>query len=146
MSPAEVFQEEDMTLTCKTEHYASERIRKDELIYTLDPPQTPQTRDRKGVFSRESLSFESNYTCVAEARGIRKRSKTLTVRPKSKLFQCFFQMQILTYSERIWAPPRNATHYIMALTILHVGLRPQAKISQMQALPSFTSDMVWTTV
>ncbi|XP_036965634.1 platelet endothelial cell adhesion molecule isoform X3 [Acanthopagrus latus] len=79
MSPAEVFQEEDMTLTCKTEHYASERIRKDELIYTLDPP---QTRDRKGVFSRKSLSFESIYTCVAEARGIRKRSKTLTVRPK----------------------------------------------------------------
>lgn len=94
MSPAEVFQEEDMTLTCKTEHYASERIRKDELIYTLDPP---QTRDRKGVFSRKSLSFESIYTCVAEARGIRKRSKTLTVRPKGKLFQCFFQMQILTW-------------------------------------------------
>ncbi|KAM8772648.1 platelet endothelial cell adhesion molecule isoform 3-T4 [Acanthopagrus schlegelii] len=81
MSPAEIFEMENMTLTCKTEHYASERIRKDELIYTLDPSQNTHNHDRKGVFSGKSKS-ESNYTCVAEARGIKKRSKTLTVRPK----------------------------------------------------------------
>ena len=91
MSPAEVFQREDMTLTCNSESYASERLSKDELRYTLDPPQTPLTPSRKGVFSGKSLWNEYNYTCIAEAKGIEKRSKTLTVRPKSKLFRCLFK-------------------------------------------------------
>ncbi|XP_030289731.1 platelet endothelial cell adhesion molecule isoform X3 [Sparus aurata] len=82
VSPDEVFQRDDVTLTCKSESYASERLSEDELTYTLDPPQTPQTPSRKGVFSVKSLRIETNYTCVAEAMRIKKRSKTLTVRPK----------------------------------------------------------------
>ncbi|XP_073330765.1 platelet endothelial cell adhesion molecule isoform X2 [Pagrus major] len=80
VSPAEVFQKEDMRLTC--ESYASERISKDQLTYTLDPPQIQLNPISNGVFSGRSLPYDFNYTCVAEAKGIMKRSKTLTVRPK----------------------------------------------------------------
>ncbi|KAM9363447.1 platelet endothelial cell adhesion molecule isoform 4-T4 [Symphorus nematophorus] len=80
MSPAEVFQGDYMRLTCKSS-YASERIHKEELIYTLDPPQSPLS-NQDGVFSGRVLQFDFNYTCVAQAKGIMKHSKTLTVRPK----------------------------------------------------------------
>ncbi|XP_035493462.2 platelet endothelial cell adhesion molecule isoform X3 [Scophthalmus maximus] len=82
MSPAEVFQRDYMTLTCQSESYASERIKREELTYTLEPPDSPLTPKKPGVFSGSALQFDFNYTCVARARGITKPSETLTVRPK----------------------------------------------------------------
>ncbi|XP_026215702.1 platelet endothelial cell adhesion molecule isoform X3 [Anabas testudineus] len=82
MSPAEIFQKDNMTLTCKSERYAFERLTGSELTYSLEPPQTPLTQTSPGVFSGKALQYEFNYTCVAEAKGIRKHSETLTVRPK----------------------------------------------------------------
>ncbi|XP_044044731.1 platelet endothelial cell adhesion molecule isoform X3 [Siniperca chuatsi] len=82
MSPAEVFQKEHMKLTCKSESYASERLRKEELTYTLDPPESPLIPSGTGVFSGKALQYDFNYTCVAQAQGITKHSETLTVRPK----------------------------------------------------------------
>ncbi|XP_035038540.2 platelet endothelial cell adhesion molecule isoform X2 [Hippoglossus stenolepis] len=82
MSPAEVFQKEYMTLTCKSENYASERITREELSYTLKPPDIPLTSMKPGVFSGKALQFDFNYTCVAQAKGIMKHSDTLTVYPK----------------------------------------------------------------
>ncbi|XP_037620978.1 platelet endothelial cell adhesion molecule isoform X2 [Sebastes umbrosus] len=82
-SPAEVFQNERMTLTCKSEISAAERLRREELTYTLDPPDSPlHRRDSIGVFSGNALQYDFNYTCVAQAKGIVKHSETLTVRPK----------------------------------------------------------------
>ncbi|XP_018534017.1 platelet endothelial cell adhesion molecule isoform X3 [Lates calcarifer] len=80
MSPAEVFQKERMTLTCKSE-IASERLNRGELIYTLEPD-SPLTPLAPGVFSGKALLYDFNYTCVAKAKGIVKRSETLTVCPK----------------------------------------------------------------
>lgn len=85
VSPAEVFQKEYMTLTCKSERYASERLRREELTYTLDPPDNPLIRRNPGVFIGKALTHDFNYTCVAQAKGITKRSETLTIRPKGKL-------------------------------------------------------------
>nr|XP_046258529.1 platelet endothelial cell adhesion molecule isoform X3 [Scatophagus argus] len=82
MSPAEVFQMENMTLTCKSERYAYEILRKEELTYTLDPPQSTLAPKGNGVFSGKALPHDFNYTCATRARGIVKHSKTLTVRPK----------------------------------------------------------------
>ncbi|KAM7009978.1 platelet endothelial cell adhesion molecule isoform 5-T5 [Tautogolabrus adspersus] len=82
MSPAEVFQKDDMTLTCRSESYASERLSKEDLTYTLDPPESPLTPKGTGVFSGRALLYDFNYTCVARAKGIVKHSKTMTVRPK----------------------------------------------------------------
>lgn len=82
MSPAEVFQKDYMTLTCKSEIYAFERLTYRELIYSLEPSESHLTQMRPGVFSGKALQYEFNYTCVARARGIMKRSKTLTVHPK----------------------------------------------------------------
>ncbi|XP_071360447.1 platelet endothelial cell adhesion molecule isoform X2 [Trachinotus anak] len=81
MSPAEVFQREYMTLTCKSERYASERLTGAELMYTLEPPDSLIPRS-PGVFSGKALPYDFNYTCVARAKGIVKHSETLTVRPK----------------------------------------------------------------
>ncbi|XP_059199850.1 platelet endothelial cell adhesion molecule isoform X2 [Centropristis striata] len=78
-SPAEVFHREYMTLTCKSESFASERLDRDELTYSLDPPLAPQG---PGVFKALALLSELNYTCIAAAKGIRKHSQILTVRPK----------------------------------------------------------------
>ncbi|XP_058496617.1 uncharacterized protein LOC131466980 [Solea solea] len=82
MFPADVFKGENMSLTCKSESYASERIDKGELTYTLEPSDTSMISTKPGVFSVKALTFDFNYTCVAQAKGIKKRSETLTVRPK----------------------------------------------------------------
>ncbi|XP_035515939.1 platelet endothelial cell adhesion molecule isoform X2 [Morone saxatilis] len=82
ISPAEVFQKEIMQITCRCERYASERLTKEDVTYTLDPPQSPLNPRGNGVFSGRALLFEFNYTCVAEAKGIEKHSEALTVRPK----------------------------------------------------------------
>ncbi|XP_034747020.1 platelet endothelial cell adhesion molecule isoform X3 [Etheostoma cragini] len=82
MSPAEVFQKEYMTLTCKSERFASERLNREELTYALDPFESPLIPKSAGVFYGKALQYDFNYTCVARARGIVKHSETLTVRPK----------------------------------------------------------------
>lgn len=82
MSPAEVFQREYMKLTCKSETFASERIRKEELTYSLHPPDSPLYPRVSGEFYGKALLNDFNYTCVAQAKGIVKYSQTLTVRPK----------------------------------------------------------------
>ncbi|XP_032392751.1 platelet endothelial cell adhesion molecule isoform X6 [Etheostoma spectabile] len=82
MSPAEVFQKEYMTLTCKSERFASERLNREELTYALDPSESPLIPKSAGVFYGKALQYDFNYTCVARARGIVKHSETLTVRPK----------------------------------------------------------------
>ncbi|XP_061685879.1 platelet endothelial cell adhesion molecule isoform X3 [Syngnathoides biaculeatus] len=82
MSPREVFQREYMTLSCKSESLASERLRREELTYTLEPPESPLIPKSTGVFFGKALLYDFNYTCVAQAKGIRKYSKPLTVHPK----------------------------------------------------------------
>ncbi|KAM7418466.1 hypothetical protein PAMA_015877 [Pampus argenteus] len=82
MSPAEVFQREPMTLTCKSESFASEKLSREELTYTLDPPESPLIQRDTEVFSGKALLYDFNYTCIAQAKGIVKHSNTLTVRPK----------------------------------------------------------------
>ncbi|XP_063739335.1 platelet endothelial cell adhesion molecule isoform X3 [Eleginops maclovinus] len=82
MSPAEVFQKEYMRLTCKSESSASERLGRDELTYTLDPPGSLMTPEGNGIFLGQALLYDFNYTCVAQAKEIVKRSEPLTVRPK----------------------------------------------------------------
>ncbi|XP_034096274.1 platelet endothelial cell adhesion molecule isoform X4 [Gymnodraco acuticeps] len=82
MYPAEVFQREYMTLNCRSETSASERLDRDELTYTLDPTESPLISKVNGVFSVKALLYDFNYTCVAKAKEIVKRSETLTVRPK----------------------------------------------------------------
>nr|XP_043884000.1 platelet endothelial cell adhesion molecule isoform X3 [Solea senegalensis] len=82
MNPADVFKGEVMSLTCKSESYASERINKEELTYTLEPSVSPLISTKPGEFSVKALTFDFNYTCEAQAKGIKKRSETLTVRPK----------------------------------------------------------------
>ncbi|XP_030001486.1 platelet endothelial cell adhesion molecule isoform X3 [Sphaeramia orbicularis] len=82
MSPAEVFQKEPMTLTCRSESFASERLRREELTYSLDPPESFLIPRGNGEFSGKALPYEFNYTCTAQAKGIVKHSKTLTVHPR----------------------------------------------------------------
>ncbi|KAL7404555.1 hypothetical protein ABVT39_016342 [Epinephelus coioides] len=82
MSPTEVFQREYMTLTCKSESTASERLSREELTYTLDPPESPLVPKGRGVFAGNALLHDFNYTCAAQAKGIVKHSEILTVRPK----------------------------------------------------------------
>lgn len=90
MSPAEVFQKDNMTLTCKSEIYASERLPSNQLTYSMEPSETHLTQKSPGVFSGTALQHDFSYICAARARGITKRSKSLTVRPKGTW--CFFQM------------------------------------------------------
>ncbi|XP_037115282.1 platelet endothelial cell adhesion molecule isoform X5 [Syngnathus acus] len=82
MSPSEVFQRDHMTLSCRSDSFASERLHRDELTYSLDPPESLLLPKSSGVFSGKALLYEFNYTCIAQAKGIRKYSKPLTVIPK----------------------------------------------------------------
>ncbi|XP_061581034.1 platelet endothelial cell adhesion molecule isoform X2 [Cololabis saira] len=81
MSPTEVFQKDPMQLTCQSERVASERLDKNELIYRLLPHEN-MIHKGNGEFAGSALQNEYNYTCIVEARGIVKESKTLTIRPK----------------------------------------------------------------
>ncbi|KAM9314688.1 platelet endothelial cell adhesion molecule isoform 3-T4 [Pholidichthys leucotaenia] len=78
ISPAEVFQREPMALTCRSETFAPERIRREDITYTIDP-QPQQTSE---VFKMRAPFIDLNYTCKAQAKGIEKHSRTLMVRPK----------------------------------------------------------------
>ncbi|KAK2815612.1 hypothetical protein Q5P01_026079 [Channa striata] len=82
MSPAEVFQKDNITLICESGHFASERIDRGELDYSLDPPGSLVTQGGAGIFRGKALQHDFNYTCTAQAKGIQKQSQTLTVRPK----------------------------------------------------------------
>lgn len=90
VSPVEVFQNEDITLACRSERYAMERLRKDELIYSLQPPEHHLSTGVNGVFEGRALQYDFNYSCVAEAKGITKLSNTITVRPKGTFSRCTF--------------------------------------------------------
>ncbi|XP_061129698.1 platelet endothelial cell adhesion molecule isoform X8 [Syngnathus typhle] len=82
MSPSEVFQRDLMTLSCRSDSFASERLHRDELTYSLDSPEIHVIPKSTGVFVSKALDHEFNYTCIAQAKGIRKYSKPLTVIPK----------------------------------------------------------------
>ncbi|XP_029706097.1 platelet endothelial cell adhesion molecule isoform X5 [Takifugu rubripes] len=82
VSPTDVFQRQLMTLTCRSEHVAPERLSREELRYSLVPAEHLLYPRAKGVFTGEALEHHFNYTCAAEAKGIVKHSHTLTVRPK----------------------------------------------------------------
>ncbi|KAM4584611.1 platelet endothelial cell adhesion molecule isoform 2-T2 [Odontesthes bonariensis] len=81
MAPLEVFQRETMTLTCRSDRVAHERLDRSELNYTLFPVDSLIPRS-SGLFFGKALLNDFNYTCAARAKGIEKSSKTLTVRPK----------------------------------------------------------------
>ncbi|XP_062420596.1 platelet endothelial cell adhesion molecule isoform X2 [Pungitius pungitius] len=82
VSPAEVFQRENITLTCKSESSASVRLDQEELTYALDPPGSLLVSGGTGIFSGRAPPHNFNYTCVARAKGVEKHSEPLTVRPK----------------------------------------------------------------
>ncbi|XP_011482365.1 platelet endothelial cell adhesion molecule isoform X1 [Oryzias latipes] len=79
MSPAEVFEDEPMTLTCRSEKVASEKLNRAELSYYLSSNQSFASNG-SGVFKVKAL--KTDHTCIAQARGIRKTSKALKVHPK----------------------------------------------------------------
>ncbi|XP_071396153.1 platelet endothelial cell adhesion molecule isoform X5 [Centroberyx affinis] len=87
VSPAEVFQGDDMKLTCRSENFASEILRREEVTYAIDPAESRLISSEAGVFSGRTLPYDFNYTCTAQAKGIMKRSKVLTVRPKVSVSQ-----------------------------------------------------------
>lgn len=84
MAPSEVFQGEQMTLTCRSESLASERLRRDQLIYSLVPPDHLLLPTDSGVFTGKALAHDFSYTCEARANGLVKRSPVLMVHPKGE--------------------------------------------------------------
>ncbi|XP_056135561.1 platelet endothelial cell adhesion molecule isoform X5 [Lampris incognitus] len=88
VSPKDVFQEDEIKLICRSEVYAPERLRREELVYTIDPLRSHLVSGRgAGIFSGKTLPYEFNYTCSAKAKEIVKHSKTLRVSPKVPVSQ-----------------------------------------------------------
>ncbi|XP_075888861.1 platelet endothelial cell adhesion molecule-like [Nelusetta ayraudi] len=82
LSPAEVFQEDDVTLTCRSDSYASERLNDSQLMYSLDPPQDFLYSKSNGVFYGKAPKSEINVSCVAKGKNVTKSSEISTLRPK----------------------------------------------------------------
>ncbi|XP_075888857.1 platelet endothelial cell adhesion molecule-like [Nelusetta ayraudi] len=82
LSPAEVFQEDDVTLTCRSDSYASERLNDSQLMYSLDPPQDFLYSKSNGVFYGKAPKSEINVSCVAKDKNVTKSSEISTLRPK----------------------------------------------------------------
>ncbi|XP_053713579.1 uncharacterized protein pecam1b isoform X3 [Synchiropus splendidus] len=81
VTPAEVFPEDPMTLTCRSESFAAERINKEDLTYSLEPAAEFMREQHVGVFHGFAPTFAFNSTCVAAARNIIKSSLPLMIRP-----------------------------------------------------------------
>lgn len=84
ISPAEVFQEDDMSLTCSSDSFASERLNNSHLMYSLDPPQDFLYSKSNGVFYGKAPKSKFNISCVAKHKGITKYSEISTLHPKGK--------------------------------------------------------------
>ncbi|XP_075888856.1 platelet endothelial cell adhesion molecule-like [Nelusetta ayraudi] len=82
LSPAEVFQEDEVTLTCRSDSYASERLNDSQLMYSLDPPQDFLYSKSNGVFYGKAPKSEINVSCVAKDKNVTKSSEISTLRPK----------------------------------------------------------------
>ncbi|KAK0154225.1 Platelet endothelial cell adhesion molecule [Merluccius polli] len=82
MSPAEVFQGDEMRLTCSSEVLVAERLNTDDITYALKPAGSLVAEREAGRFSGKALTNHFNYICTARARGIDKDSKALLVMPK----------------------------------------------------------------
>lgn len=82
MHPAEVFQNDNMTLICKSRSHFPKRLNENDMKYSLVVSEVLSDKKRDGVFSIKAPHNESNYSCVVEAKNIVKRSEILTVHPK----------------------------------------------------------------
>ncbi|XP_047435378.1 platelet endothelial cell adhesion molecule isoform X2 [Mugil cephalus] len=92
VSPREVFQHDNMMLTCSSEKQAYQRLRNTELIYTLNSSDNALTMTGTGVFNLTAPMYDFNYTCAATAKGITKHSEILTVRPKVAVSRPFIKV------------------------------------------------------
>ncbi|MEQ2187793.1 hypothetical protein GOODEAATRI_008273 [Goodea atripinnis] len=84
MSPPEVFQGDSIRLICQSERLSYNRLGGENLIYSLEPLEYHMSRAGNGVFAGNAKTIDSNYTCTAAAKGIKKKSNVLTIRPKGE--------------------------------------------------------------
>lgn len=73
-----------MTLTCRSDRYARERLNGNQLMYTLDPPQAFLYSRSNGVFYGKAPKSEFNASCVARHKSVTKYSEITTMRPKGE--------------------------------------------------------------
>ncbi|XP_014895595.1 platelet endothelial cell adhesion molecule isoform X6 [Poecilia latipinna] len=82
VSAVEVFQEDEISLTCRSEKLSYDRLEGESLIYSLEPFDYQMVRKGNGVFVGKAKTIDFNYTCTAAAKGIKKKSNVLTIHPK----------------------------------------------------------------
>ncbi|XP_014849178.1 PREDICTED: platelet endothelial cell adhesion molecule-like isoform X2 [Poecilia mexicana] len=82
VSAVEVFQEDEISLTCRSEKLSYGRLEGESLIYSLEPFDYQMVRKGNGVFVGKAKTIDFNYTCTAAAKGIKKKSNVLTIHPK----------------------------------------------------------------
>lgn len=82
MHPAEVFQNDNMTLTCKSRIHVPQRLSENEMNYSLNATEVLHEDKGNGVFLIKTPLYDSNYRCKVEAKDIEKYSEILTVHPK----------------------------------------------------------------
>lgn len=84
ISALEVFQEDEISLTCRSEKLSHDRLEGEFLIYSLEPFDYHMVRKGNGVFVGKAKTIDFNYTCTAAAKGIKKKSNVLTIHPKGE--------------------------------------------------------------
>uniref|UniRef100_A0A3P9N4Z6 Ig-like domain-containing protein n=1 Tax=Poecilia reticulata TaxID=8081 RepID=A0A3P9N4Z6_POERE len=82
VSAVEVFQEDEISLTCRSEKLSYDRLEGESLTYSLEPFDYHMVRKGNGVFVGKAKTIDFNYTCTAAAKGIKKKSNVLTIHPK----------------------------------------------------------------
>ncbi|XP_023190077.1 platelet endothelial cell adhesion molecule-like isoform X2 [Xiphophorus maculatus] len=82
ISALEVFQEDEISLTCRSEKLSYDRLEGEFFIYSLEPFDYHMVHKGNGVFIGKAKTIDFNYTCTVAAKGIKKKSKVLTIHPK----------------------------------------------------------------
>lgn len=79
--PAEVFEGERFNITCQIHSFASERIQRGDISYSILRDKTPVINS--GIAGKAS---NGEYICIAKAKGIVKESRKVLIKAKGR--QC----------------------------------------------------------
>uniref|UniRef100_A0A671PZE2 Si:dkey-237i9.8 n=1 Tax=Sinocyclocheilus anshuiensis TaxID=1608454 RepID=A0A671PZE2_9TELE len=81
INPAEVFEGEHFTISCQINSFASEKIQRDDIKYSIFGDKTLVIKDNRYSGTAGKAS-NGKYMCIAEAKGIIKESGRVLFEPK----------------------------------------------------------------
>lgn len=92
--PAEVFEGENITISCQISSFASEKIQREDITYSIFRDKTSVIKSNK-YSGTAGKGTNGKYVCMAKANGITKESQEVLFGAKGR--QCLHPSSILSW-------------------------------------------------